>query len=111
MLSRPRYGLPPPPVPRIQAPTARLSMSSAVMGAVIGVAAMLSPPRSATQQFAGRLGGDGVRQNDRQPDPGERIAVTLGKADAIEQDRRGAALFEVAADGNDRFGRLAVGAD
>src|SRR6476469_1296041 len=32
MFKRPRYGLPPPPVPRIQAPTARLSMSSSVSG-------------------------------------------------------------------------------
>src|SRR6266478_4703578 len=32
MLRSPRYGLPPPPVPRIQAPTARHSMSSRVIG-------------------------------------------------------------------------------
>src|SRR6266436_9239188 len=34
MLSRARYGLPPPPVPRIQAPMARLSISSAATGLI-----------------------------------------------------------------------------
>src|SRR5713226_6426801 len=34
MLSSARYGLPPPPVPRIQAPMARLSISSAATGLI-----------------------------------------------------------------------------
>src|SRR5947209_17023508 len=35
MLRSPRYGLPPPPVPRIHAPTAKASMSSKVIRADI----------------------------------------------------------------------------
>src|SRR5215469_11211924 len=38
MLRSPRYGLPPPPVPRIHAPTARDSMSSRVSSRVFVIA-------------------------------------------------------------------------
>src|ERR1700687_882536 len=65
MLSSARYGLPPPPVPRIQAPMARLSISSAVTG-LIGTSAsepreLLEPheARDAQDEHQGHPDGEG----------------------------------------------------
>ena len=48
------------------------------------------PLSSAAKEFADRLGDDGVRQDDRHVERGEGIAVSLGKADAVERDCLGA---------------------
>jgi hypothetical protein len=45
---------------------------------------------SAAEEFADRLGDDGVRQDDRHIEHGEGVAVPLGKADAVEQHCLGA---------------------
>src|SRR5438270_1583800 len=92
MLSNPRYGLPPPPVPRLQAPTASDSMSSRVISRIIVRTDLLArrPLSLASEKVADGLGDDGVRQDDRDVEHGETVAVPLGKADAVEQDCLGA---------------------
>src|SRR3990167_4334703 len=62
MLSSARYGLPPPPVPRIQAPMARLSISSAPTG-LIGRSA--SEPRELLEPHEAR---DAEDEHQRRPD-------------------------------------------
>ena len=51
------------------------------------VVAPLPRPALAAQQFAERLGDNRVRQDDRHAKREERLAMPLGEADAIEQDR------------------------
>src|SRR4030095_5602428 len=62
MLSSARYGLPPPPVPRIQAPMARLSISSKVTG-LIGRAS--SEPREFLEPHEA---GDAQHEHQRHAD-------------------------------------------
>src|SRR5712691_13390965 len=65
MLSRARYGLPPPPVPRIQAPMARLSISSAPTGRIRSLSSeageLLEPheARDAEDEHQGHSDGEG----------------------------------------------------
>src|SRR5690348_13217342 len=74
MLSNPRYGLPPPPVPRIQAPTASDSMSSRVISRVIVRTGPLAGGR-------GTAGAGGVEGDKRSAlIRGQPEAVGIGRA-------------------------------
>src|SRR5919108_6338341 len=94
MLSRPRYGLPPPPVPSTQAPTASDSMSSAVMSRkltrwssrehALEVDVVAERPRTHMLQTLGRQ-EDGRR---RQGNHGDPLAVADGLgADCLTRHR------------------------
>src|SRR5438132_1547973 len=67
MLSSARYGLPPPPVPRIQAPMARLSISSAATGLI---ARSPSKPGELLEPHEARDAGEDLRQQQRRGDEG-----------------------------------------
>src|SRR5438045_805180 len=51
----------------------------------------------AAEQFAERLGGGRVRQDDRQAERQQGLAVALGEADAIQEDRVGALRLQLLA--------------
>src|SRR5215470_10190872 len=108
MLSSARYGLPPPPVPRIQAPMASLSISSKVMGRIRALASeageLLEPHEAGDAQdehqghpdgeggHRGRGGVEGVleigEQLDRQR--GElRAGQEERQREVVERDREG----------------------
>jgi hypothetical protein len=72
---------------------------------------MARPLSSAAEEFADRLGDDGVRQNDRHVEHGEGVAVPLGKADSVEQDCLGAFRLKPFAGREYRLPPVAVRAD
>src|SRR6266478_8404782 len=99
MLSSARYGLPPPPVPRIQAPMARLSISSSVTGRIRSVsseAGELLEPHEARdaqdehQRHSNREGGHrGCGRVERVLEVREELDGKRGQLRAGEEERQG----------------------
>src|SRR5271167_2094753 len=72
---------------------------------------MARPLSSSAEEFADRLGDDGVRQDDRHVERGEGVAVPLSEADAVEQDCLGAFRLKPFAGREYRLWPVAVRAD
>src|SRR6266550_1818684 len=99
MLSSARYGLPPPPVPRIQAPMARLSISSpptGLMGKRASEPRELLEPHEARdaedehQRHSDREGGHrGRRRVERVLQVGEELDGERRQLRAGEKERQG----------------------
>src|ERR1700694_4736144 len=99
MLSSARYGLPPPPVPRIQAPMARLSISSTVTGRITSISS------EAGELLESHEARDAQDQHQRHPDGegghrgrggvegvleiGEELDGKRGQLRAGEEERQG----------------------
>src|SRR5690242_17767909 len=97
MLSRARYGLPPPPVPRIQAPMARLSISSAVTALMDALEPreLLEPheARDAQDEHQGHPDGEGGHRGrggvEGVLEIGEELDRERGQLRAGQEERQG----------------------
>src|SRR6266540_3329476 len=111
MLRRARYGLPPPPVPRIQAPMARLSISSAVTGLIATSASesreLLEPheARDAQDEHESHPDGEGGHRGrggvEGVLEIGEELDGERGQLRAGEEERKGE-VVEGDVEGEDR---------
>src|SRR5262245_2774673 len=99
MLSRARYGLPPPPVPRIQAPMAKLSISSGATGLIDGLASESGElleaheARDAQDQHQGHPDGEGGHRGrggiEGVLEIGEQLDGQRGQPRAGQEERQG----------------------